>query len=115
MPSQVGPTILSNPEGSYNYLITVYTGKRQQAGTTARIVFKMGGDQDETLPVRLQDRSRPCFKRGQDNAFIVAYPQGIGDLSYVQIWHDNSGSAIPLGLFIRTQVGCVPSLSCQLG
>ena len=95
---QVGPTILAKPKGSYHYLITTYTGSRRNAGTTAKVVFKMSGDKGETCPVRLRDRHRPCFERQQENAFVVSYPQGIGDLSYVQIWHDNSGNAYPCGL-----------------
>ena len=87
----LGPTILSKPKGSYHYLITTYTGSRQGAGTTARVVFKMNGDEGDTQPVRLRDRQRPCFERGQENAFVVSYPQGIGDLTYLQIWHDNTG------------------------
>jgi hypothetical protein len=58
-------------------------------------VFTMSGDQGETLPVRLHDRERPCFERGQTNSFVIAYPHGVGDLSYVQIWHDNSGTVEP--------------------
>ncbi|XP_028416899.1 polycystic kidney disease protein 1-like 2 [Dendronephthya gigantea] len=89
----LGPTILSNPKGNYHYLISTFTGSRQSAGTTARVVFKMTGDEGETQPVRLKDRHRPCFQRGQENAFIVSYPKGVGDLTYLQIWHDNSGSS----------------------
>ena len=51
----------------------------------------MAGDEGETKPVRLKDRRRPCFQRGQENAFIVSYLKGVGDLTYFQIWHDNSG------------------------
>ncbi|CAB3994215.1 polycystic kidney disease 1-like 2 [Paramuricea clavata] len=89
----VGPTILTKPKGSYHYLITTYTGSRRNAGTTAKVIFKMSGDKGETYPVRLRDRYRPCFERQQESAFVISYPQGIGDLSYVQIWHDNSGSS----------------------
>jgi hypothetical protein len=88
---QLGPTILSKPKGSYHYLISTYTGSRQGAGTTARVVFKMAGDEGETEPVWLKDRHRPCFERGQENAFLVSCPNGVGDLNYLQIWHDNSG------------------------
>ena len=52
----------------------------------------MSGDEGETAPVRLYDRHRPCFERQQENGFVVSYPKGIGDLDYVQIWHDNSGN-----------------------
>ena len=103
---QLGPTILPNPEGSYRYLITLYTGKRRQAGTTARVVFKMVGVEDESVPIRLLDRDRPCFERGQDNAFVVSYPKGVGDVSYVQIWHDNSG--------MHTYTGTNTSMSKRL-
>ncbi|XP_028399329.1 LOW QUALITY PROTEIN: polycystic kidney disease protein 1-like 2 [Dendronephthya gigantea] len=89
----VGPTILQKPRADYHYLITTATGSRQGAGTTARVVFTMTGDENETLPVWLHDRERPCFQRGQTNSFVVSYPHGVGDLSYIQIWHDNSGSS----------------------
>lgn len=51
----------------------------------------MVGDKDETVPVKLWDAKRPCFERGQENQFIASYPQEIGELSYVQIWHNNAG------------------------
>ena len=89
---QVGPTILKK-RGSHYYIITTDTGNRQDAGTTARVVFTMSGDQGETLPVWLHDRERPYFERGQRNTFVVSYPHEIGDLSYVQIWHDNAGTS----------------------
>ena len=53
----------------------------------------MVGDEGETQPVRLKDHHRPCFERGQENAFLVSCFIGVGDLNYVQIWHDNSGSS----------------------
>ena len=71
--------------------MTLYTGNRQGSGTTAKVFFKMSGDNDETLPIKLWDAKRPCFERGQENQFIVSYPQEVGQLSYVQIWHNNAG------------------------
>ena len=52
----------------------------------------MSGHKDEALPVKLWDRNRPCFERGQENAFIVSYPKSLGELVYVQIWHNNAGT-----------------------
>jgi hypothetical protein len=43
------------------------------------------------------DAKRPCFERGQENQFIVSYPQEVGELSYVQIWHNNAGTFVSLG------------------
>ncbi len=54
----------------------------------------MSGDKSETLPVRLQDRQRPSFERGQTNTFVISYPRGVGDINYVRIWHDNSGMSL---------------------
>ena len=90
----MGPTIIQKGNGTYHYIITTATGHRQGAGTTARVVFKMSGDEGETLPVRLRDRERPCFECGQTNTFVVSYPYGVGDLTYIQIWHDNSGTRL---------------------
>lgn len=52
----------------------------------------MSGDESDSLPVWLHDRQRSCFERGQINTFVISYPRGVGDLNYVQIWHDNSGT-----------------------
>ena len=51
----------------------------------------MAGDNAETIPVKLWDAKRPCFERGQENQFIISYPEDVGELSYVQIWHNNAG------------------------
>lgn len=83
--------MLPNPQGIYHYLVTLYTGNRQGSGTTAKVFFKMAGDNAETIPVKLWDAKRPCFERGQENQFIVSYPEEVGELSYVQIWHNNAG------------------------
>ena len=95
----MGPTIIQKGNGTYHYIITTTTGHRQGAGTTAKVVFKMSGDQGDTLPVWLHDRQRPCFERGQTNTFVISYPQGVGDLSYIQIWHNNSGRRYSLIYF----------------
>jgi hypothetical protein len=57
----------------------------------------LSGDNDETLPVKMWDSKRPCFERGQENQFIVSYPQEVGGLSYVQIWHNNAGTFVSSG------------------
>ena len=87
---QRGATAVGNSPG-YRYLVTVNTGIRQNAGTTANVVMVMSGDESETEPQALLDNTRPLFKRGKQNSFVLTSSKSLGHLSYIRIWHDNTG------------------------
>ena len=75
----------------------------------------MTGDNNQSIPVRLHDKNRPCFQRGQTNSFVIGYPHSVGDLSYVQIWHNNGGNVKPAtvnSVYART-ISC-PTIKAQL-
>ena len=40
---------------------------------------------------RLKDSERDAFQRSSSDVFIMSTAECLGDLTYVRIWHDNSG------------------------
>ncbi|XP_048575421.1 uncharacterized protein LOC5516858 isoform X2 [Nematostella vectensis] len=85
----------SNRPGSrYLYEIVVCVGTRRRAGTTANVAIKLYGDQQDSQPFLLDDSNRNStpLSRGSNNSFIVTTSEALGQLSYIRIWHDNTGS-----------------------
>ena len=61
------PIVLRGQENAVvkaSYHISVYTGNRSSAGTTANVYIVLGGIDDESDPIRLRIEERPLFKRG---------------------------------------------------
>lgn len=72
----------------------MYTGFTSSAATTANVFFQLSGDEDQTEVRRLKDENRKIFqKRGQD-VFLASFPDTVGDLQYLRIWHDNTGKYV---------------------
>lgn len=87
----VTPLVENDPSDRQFYEITVYTGFTSSAATTANVFFQLSGDEDQTEVRRLKDENRKIFqKRGQD-VFLASFPDTVGDLQYLRIWHDNTG------------------------
>lgn len=75
----------------YLYEIQVFTGDRDAAATDSRVNFILSGDDDETDVRCLQDPNRKLFRRGAQDIFVMAVARKLGRLTYMRIWHDNSG------------------------
>ncbi|XP_047139597.1 polycystin-1-like protein 2 isoform X2 [Hydra vulgaris] len=87
----VCPLIDNRVEECYLYQITVTTGSRRNAGTKSNIFFKIVGDLGDSGNRRLKDSHRVCFQRSNVDIFIMTTTACLGDLSYMQLWHDNTG------------------------
>ncbi|XP_077980091.1 polycystin-1-like protein 2 [Glandiceps talaboti] len=87
----VTPLADNNPYDKYFYEIAVYTGMRRGAGTKSKVSFMLSGDEEDTGIRRLDDNKRNLFKRGCIDHFVMAVPSCLGPLSYIRIWHDDSG------------------------
>ncbi|XP_065639762.1 uncharacterized protein LOC100197148 isoform X3 [Hydra vulgaris] len=87
----VCPLIDNHDEECYLYQITVTTGSRRNAGTKSNIFFKIVGDLGDSGNRRLKDSHRVCFQRSNVDIFIMTTTVCLGDLSYMQLWHDNTG------------------------
>ena len=51
----------------------------------------MSGTEEDLGPRLLHDRTRQCFQRSAIDTFLISSRDFIGDVSYLQIWHDNAG------------------------
>ncbi|CAH1266446.1 PKD1L3 [Branchiostoma lanceolatum] len=80
-----------NPCQDCQYLITVYTGFRGNAGTTAEVSLILHGFHGESLPITLRDPGRFLFEKGSVDSFLVSTNQPLGGLTHLQVWHNNAG------------------------
>ncbi|CAM4949155.1 unnamed protein product [Rotaria socialis] len=85
----------------YFYQILVFTGHRRNAGTKSRVHFIVAGDNDETQIRTFADPQRKILQRGGIDAFIMAVPKSLGSLSYIHIWHDNTGEGESASWFLK--------------
>ena len=99
----VSPLLDNDPRDRYLYEVTVYTGSRTGASTTAKVSMIFSGDEDETTPRLIYDDKRPVLQSGGVDSFVMAVPRSLGNMSHVRVWHDNTGSS-PSWFFSRMQV-----------
>ena len=53
--------------------------------------IQLSGEDGSTEPRQLYDSNRVTFRRRSQDVFIASFEDFLGDLSYIRIWHDNSG------------------------
>ncbi|KAL3878017.1 hypothetical protein ACJMK2_035653 [Sinanodonta woodiana] len=80
------------PTDNYHYQVTVQTGVRKNAGTESNISFIISGEQMDTGVRRLFDGKRKRFETGSIMNFIMSTERCLGPLSFLRIWHDNTGN-----------------------
>ncbi|XP_019635021.1 PREDICTED: uncharacterized protein LOC109478011 [Branchiostoma belcheri] len=80
-----------NPRRECQYVITVYTGFRGNAGTTAEITLVLYGIHYESPPLTLRDGNRVLFQQGSVDSFLVSTEQPLGVLTHMRVWHNNAG------------------------
>lgn len=99
----VSPLLDNDPRDRYLYEVTIYTGSRTGASTTAKVSMVFSGEEDETPPRLMFDDKRPVLQSGGVDSFVMATPEALGALSHIRVWHDNSGAS-PSWFFSRMQV-----------
>ncbi|KAI8515539.1 hypothetical protein Bbelb_063520 [Branchiostoma belcheri] len=80
-----------NPRKDCQYVITVYTGFKGNAGTTAEITIVLNGFKECSPPITLRDPKRFLFEQGSVDSFLVSTEQPLGGLTHVNVWHNNAG------------------------
>ncbi|KAK3592414.1 hypothetical protein CHS0354_004039, partial [Potamilus streckersoni] len=80
------------PTDNYHYQVTVQTGVRKNAGTESNISFIISGEQMDTGVRRLFDGKRKRFQTGSIMNFIMSTERCLGPLTFLRIWHDNTGN-----------------------
>ncbi|XP_019635022.1 PREDICTED: polycystic kidney disease protein 1-like 2 [Branchiostoma belcheri] len=80
-----------NPRKDCQYVITVYTGFKGNAGTTAEITIVLNGFKECSPPITLRDPKRFLFEQGSVDSFLVSTEQPLGGLTHVNVFHNNAG------------------------
>ncbi|XP_019631330.1 PREDICTED: polycystic kidney disease protein 1-like 2 [Branchiostoma belcheri] len=80
-----------NPRKDCQYVVTVYTGLRGNAGTTADISISLYGFTEYSPAIVLKDSQRFLFERGSVDSFLVSIEQPVGPLTHLRVWHNNAG------------------------
>ncbi|XP_019616653.1 PREDICTED: LOW QUALITY PROTEIN: polycystic kidney disease protein 1-like 2 [Branchiostoma belcheri] len=80
-----------NPRKDCQYVITVYTGFKGNAGTTAEVTIVLYSQDRESPPFTLSDSRRITFEKGSVDSFLVSTSEPLGDLIYLRVWHNNAG------------------------
>ncbi|XP_077166400.1 polycystin-1-like protein 2 isoform X2 [Paroedura picta] len=83
----------NDPFAQYRYLVTVFTGHRRGAATTAQVTLTLYGQEGESEPHHLVDPEMPVFERGGVDVFLLCTLFPLGELQSIRLWHDNSGSS----------------------
>ncbi|XP_077420923.1 polycystin-1-like protein 2 isoform X2 [Vanacampus margaritifer] len=81
----------NHPCAQYNYLISVQTGQRKNAGTTANVTMTLIGSEGQSDAHHLTDPDKPVFERGAVDLFMLATPFPLGNVQNIRLQHDNSG------------------------
>ena len=91
---QIGATILPfYQDCDYRYELYFVTGSRNGSGTTAHVGCEVLGESHSSGTCYLIDLSRPLFRRGDLNVFILSLPSCLGMIRGLRVWHDNSGKS----------------------
>ncbi|XP_026552259.1 polycystic kidney disease and receptor for egg jelly-related protein-like [Pseudonaja textilis] len=83
----------NDPFDKVCYLVTIYTGSRIGAGTTATVFIQLIGDQAVSDVHCLSHPEHVPFLRGSINTFLLTTKNDLGDIYCLQAWHDNAGSS----------------------
>ncbi|KAK9399283.1 polycystic kidney disease and receptor for egg jelly-related protein [Crotalus adamanteus] len=83
----------NDPFDKVCYLVTIYTGSRVGAGTTATVFIQLIGDQAVSDVHCLSHPEHVPFLRGSINTFLLTTKNDLGEIYCLQAWHDNAGSS----------------------
>ena len=101
---QLGITFLADndPRDNYQYEITVYTGIGGDAGTSSNVTIILCGEKTNSKPHVLLDEDKELFCSGSVDTFILTTPESLGELSSLQIWHNNKGNQPAWYVFLNS-------------
>jgi hypothetical protein len=95
--------VIGHKASNYYYELIVLTGSRKDAGTDSKVKFILSGEKGETEVRNLKntDSKRKTLRRGGVDSFIMSVKKPLGDLTYLRIWHDNSGRGAMGSWFLK--------------
>ncbi|XP_062619009.1 polycystin-1-related protein-like [Saccostrea cucullata] len=83
------------------YQLTVCTGMRRGAGTKSKISFVLAGEtQDTGVRELIDEKGIKTCGRGSINNFVLSTSEWLGPLTFIRIWHDNTGEGKYQGWYL---------------
>lgn len=73
--------------------MTVYTARGKNTGTTANVSILVAGEDGQSAVHVLKSTSRSCLHPGGVDSFLITAPECLGSLTFIRIWHDNTGKS----------------------
>ncbi|KAM8974381.1 polycystin family receptor for egg jelly-like [Pelodytes ibericus] len=83
----------NDPYDTECLFVTLYTGSRFGAGTTADVFLKIVGKESDSDVHLLKCPGHHVFVAGGLDTFLVTTRSNLGEICYIRIWHNNYGDS----------------------
>ncbi|CAM5082170.1 unnamed protein product [Eretmochelys imbricata] len=83
----------NDPFDKVCYLVTLYTGSRLGAGTTADVFLQLISQNGTSDVHHLRHPTYSSFIRGGTDTFLLTTKNDLGDIYSLRVWHNNGGSS----------------------
>lgn len=83
----------NDPFDKVCFLVTLYTGSRFGAGTTADVFLQLIGQRGISDVHCLQHPNYPFLLRGGTDTVLLTTKNYLGDIYALRVWHNNAGSS----------------------
>ncbi|OXB56819.1 hypothetical protein ASZ78_005787 [Callipepla squamata] len=81
----------NDPFDKVSFLVTLYTGSRWGAGTTANVFLQLIGQNGTSDIHCLQHPQLPALRQGGTECFLLTTKEELGDICALRVWHNNKG------------------------
>ncbi|KFO85930.1 Polycystic kidney disease and receptor for egg jelly-related protein, partial [Buceros rhinoceros silvestris] len=93
----------NDPFDEVCFLVTLYTGSRWGAGTTADVFLQLIGQNGTSDAHCLRHPRYLSFQQGNIDCFLLTAKRDLGDICSFRVWHNNKGPS-PSWFLSRVQV-----------
>ncbi|XP_077978705.1 polycystin-1-like protein 2 [Glandiceps talaboti] len=87
----------NDPKATFNYHVTVFTGARAGAGTTAHVALTITGAWGKSITHILNpstsESNRKVLQSGGVDSFLLTTRKYLGELKSIRLWHDNANKS----------------------
>ncbi|XP_051474339.1 polycystin family receptor for egg jelly [Apus apus] len=81
----------NDPFAKVSFLVTLYTGSRWGAGTTADVFLQLTGQRGTSDIHCLRHPRCQSFQKGSIDCFLLTTKTDLGDICSFRVWHNNKG------------------------
>ncbi|KAJ7329439.1 hypothetical protein JRQ81_015613 [Phrynocephalus forsythii] len=103
----------NDPFDKMCYLVTVFTGSRLRAGTTADVFVQLVGERAASDVHCLKHPEYLTFSRGAIDTFLLTCKNDLGNIYCLRVWHNNAGSS-PNWFLSRVKVENIFTKQCWM-